>query len=1663
MQRWWGKAAAFSAAVALYGTALAQGPVNSYSFTTVTGGAYSPITGGTVHSSGTGMDDATFAVTLPFSFNFNGTAGTAIYLSENGYVSFGATNPGTGVRSAISSTATGFAVAAAFSADLQGQAASSELRSETIGAAPNRTFVAQWSNMRNFGGTGQAYNFQVRLSEANGVAGNQVVEFIYGAVSGSSTKQVGLRGTTNATFFNRTTTTNWAATTAGGTNTSTCTHNATVFPASGLLFRFTPPVACTSLPSLTGGTASATVTSGCGSVATSTLSVTGATSGATGLTFQWRSGPPGGPYTTNLGTAATQVVTSVTSTTAYVRDIICSGGPATATSSEVVITVNPTVTAGVSASPAGPFCGAAATALTATGGLTYAWAPATGLDAVTGATVNCTATTTTTYTVTATGVGGCTGTANVTVTVNPISVVQATTATPNPLCFGGTSNLNVVAGPVVSNFPGGAITINDGNATPYPSTVAVSGVTGTISNIRVSVTNLNHTFPSDIDVVLFGPTGAHSIIFTDAIGTGGVTGRNYTFQIGATALPTSGAPASGTYGVVNGGSWSGSGTPGAVSSANLNNFLGTNANGTWSLYVFDDAGGDVGTIGSWNLEITTGGAPVASYSWSPAIYLDNPALQNPTATGVVTTENYTVTVTATNGCTSTGTVTLVPSAPITAASITGTLSFCAGGSTTLTAVPADGGAPYSYLWSPGGEITASIVVTAPGSYSCQVGDNCAGSVNTGSVTVTENALPTVAVTPTSATFCTGNSAIALSASGASTYGWAPPAGLDAVTGASVNATPAATTTYTVTGTDGNGCQNTATTTITFGGAVPAIASTTATPPSICEGQTSNLLVSLQAPAAYCTAGATSTSFEKIGNVTLTGVINQTSSATAGYENYTAVVGNVTAGSSYGVSVLVTGAYANDDRVLIWIDADQNGVFQDPAERVFAAAVSTFCPTCSGTNATVTGSLTVPSLAFNGNTRMRIRMHDLSTGGNSTPCGTSTYGQVEDYTLNVSGGVSTTYSWNNPGTLDNASIANPVSSATSTTNYTVDVTRGACTSQGTVTLTVNPLPTMTCPADISDICTTDGAFALAGNGENPTGGTFSGPGVSGGNFDPAVAGAGTHTITYSYTDGNTCSNTCTFTITVTAASTWYQDQDNDGFGDPANTSLACTQPVGYVSNSTDDCPTTPGVIGSACNDGNPFTAGDVLQNDCSCAGTPVPCDNWTLSITTDGAGSETTWQIVDATSPFVLASGGGSYGNNTTVNETVCVPQGACFRLTVNDAGNNGITGGGWTLTDNLGRLIVDNTGNGGAFTSSCTTGEPWCSQPSSAQTLIASSCGRTNWLPNEVIIASADAAVSAQWGIGDQTDDGYQFWFENPVGGYTRRIFRNHATSGGNGPANALRASKLALGSIVTNPLPANTLLNVRVRSRVNGVNGAWGPVCLFKIDPTSCTLTKLNDDISSPNYSCGVTGKVVGASGNAGKVFAKVVTSGGNPATNYRFQFVNTGAGYSRQITQTSAGLLLGNWSTNPLLCGTNVYDVRVAASFDGGATFCPYGDVCTVSITNNNTSPLCTPVVPMNGDGNGRIADDVVAPEFLLYPNPNRGEQLFVSLTNIAADVNVVTVDLFDMFGKRVMTATLPVQDGLLQNNTIDISRDLAAGLYMVNVTAGGYTTTERLVIQR
>nr|WP_299203049.1 T9SS type A sorting domain-containing protein [uncultured Brumimicrobium sp.] len=113
------------------------------------------------------------------------------------------------------------------------------------------------------------------------------------------------------------------------------------------------------------------------------------------------------------------------------------------------------------------------------------------------------------------------------------------------------------------------------------------------------------------------------------------------------------------------------------------------------------------------------------------------------------------------------------------------------------------------------------------------------------------------------------------------------------------------------------------------------------------------------------------------------------------------------------------------------------------------------------------------------------------------------------------------------TWDNGVTDGTPFTPTTTTTYTVSVDNNGCTATDEVVVTVNPLPTVDAGAD-QTACTNHSAIALAGT---PAGGTFSGNGVSNNEFDPATAGVGTHTVTYTYADGNGCENTATLTVTV----------------------------------------------------------------------------------------------------------------------------------------------------------------------------------------------------------------------------------------------------------------------------------------------------------------------------------------------------------------------------------------------------------------------------------------------------------------------------------------------------------------------------------------------------
>lgn len=220
---------------------------------------YQPLSAGTVlitASSTQTLDSYFGTLSLPFAFSYNNSPYSTVFPSSNGFLTFGS-SPSTTNVNPIGSTATYAGAIAVFGRDLIGTFrianpadpdTIASIRYQTIGTAPNRIYAVEWVNFRPSGttatGAGPAMSFQIRLHETT-----NLIEVHYGAFIGSpwvnSTAQVGLRGGSNASFFNRALSSGsaWTNTVQGSINTSNCAYTATTLPASGLMFRFTPPCA----------------------------------------------------------------------------------------------------------------------------------------------------------------------------------------------------------------------------------------------------------------------------------------------------------------------------------------------------------------------------------------------------------------------------------------------------------------------------------------------------------------------------------------------------------------------------------------------------------------------------------------------------------------------------------------------------------------------------------------------------------------------------------------------------------------------------------------------------------------------------------------------------------------------------------------------------------------------------------------------------------------------------------------------------------------------------------------------------------------------------------------------------------------------------------------------------------------------------------------------------------------------------------------------------------------------------------------------------------------------------------------------------------------------------------------------------------------------------
>ena len=850
------------------------------------------------------------------------------------------------------------------------------------------------------------------------------------------------------------------------------------------------------------------------------MSSTGASTGL-GITYQWMVGTaPGGPYANVVGgTGAT--TTSYTSgaltagTYYYVLQTTCSNGSITDLSNELTVTVNALPT--VSATPSSTLLcnGSAPVTLNATGASTYSWAPATGLSGTTGSTVTSNPLSSITYIVTGTDANGCIDTGIAVISMAPAVTGLAATASSAAICIGDSVDLGSSANATVNvlseNFSNDAPAWTITNAMTSPSVSNFATVNSPFSYVMGSLNFSNFSTPnggkflmSNSDAGGSGTT-TNTVLTSPVFSTMGMTSANLTYE----HLYQRWASGDITVRVeisTNGGqSWStlidyitigtdqGTTTAGAqvATTANINLAAYLNQSNlkirfnyvaTWGYY--------------WILDnIQVNGAMTNTYAWTsnPAGFTSS--LQNPADVIPTATTDYIVTATNGQGCTANDmvTVTVNPLPSVTASASDSTI--CTGDSVMVM-----GSGATSYTWSGGVMDAVNFSPAMSGTYSV-TGTDANGCMDTASIMITVNTLPTVTASASDSTICVGDS-IMVMGGGAMSYSWT-----GGVTDA-MNFAPVVSETYTVTGTDANGCMNTASIMVTVN-ALPAVTAN-ASAMAVCSGD-STTLYGTGTASSYTWNGGVTDSVAFVPASSFTYVVMGMDSMT-GCSNWDSVMvtvnplPTVTASASdtmicTGDSVMVMGGGALN---YSWSDSLVDGV--------------NFAPSVSDTYVVI-------GTDING----CVNMDSVMITVNPLPVVTASVSDPEicaGDSVMVTGSGAMSYSWTG-GVTDGVNFA-PVAS----NSYIVTGTdANGCTDTASVMITVNPLPNVTVSISTDTICVDDASITLSG--ATPAGGSWSGNGVTGTTFSPSGATVGTHAITYTFTDGNGCTNMASDNIVVDA--------------------------------------------------------------------------------------------------------------------------------------------------------------------------------------------------------------------------------------------------------------------------------------------------------------------------------------------------------------------------------------------------------------------------------------------------------------------------------------------------------------------------------------------------
>ncbi|HRN92409.1 MAG TPA: GEVED domain-containing protein, partial [Ferruginibacter sp.] len=410
----------------------------------------------------------------------------------------------------------------------------------------------------------------------------------------------------------------------------------------------------------------------------------------------------------------------------------------------------------------------------------------------------------------------------------------------------------------------------------------------------------------------------------------------------------------------------------------------------------------------------------------------------------------------------------------------------------------------------------------------------------------------------------------------------------------------------------------------------AVLNVSATPSTICAGTSSQLSVNITGlSGAYCTPTFTDTdgnSGDYLENFSFADIVNNNSGdEPTDYTYYNNLTANVVAGNTYPISLQAGGTssiFAQQFRV--WIDYNQNGVFED-SESAFNSTTATFFPNLAS------GNITIPANAYNGLTRMRVISKYNSTPALSESCTIiSAWGEAEDYNVLITGGVTgplspASYDWSD-GT-NSVGTTNPLEvSPTANTSYTVTITFGnGCTkTSDPVLVSVTPAPSGPSSSVGSTQCGTGVPTAFFTGGLpgqfrwylTPTGGT-----ALPGEVNAALTSYAISTTTTFYVslfDGNCESTRLPVTATVSDPDPVTASVDIASACENQEIELSVTQTGSnneYVYTWTASPEAGSGITGSA--------SGEVVNV------TPTAAGSYTYTVTAvdDDANCVTTSQVV----------------------------------------------------------------------------------------------------------------------------------------------------------------------------------------------------------------------------------------------------------------------------------------------------------------------------------------------------------------------------------------------------------------------------------------------------